>query len=116
MKTKAEEIYESLNVPYKNGGIEIHVDDIQEMFNFDNEYVIKEYPVEDTFKNIEVDIDKITIEKGYRNIALFFVVSVLKYEALGPFGTNITKRDLFINWGAYVPNEGEADRIVAIMQ
>ncbi|MFR9546444.1 MAG: hypothetical protein SNJ29_12835 [Rikenellaceae bacterium] len=116
MKTKVVKILEGINVPHNNGNITIDAHDIEEAFNLDDELVIKEFEVDGSLKKVGGEIAKIAAEGGLTKVALFIVAADLNLSELEQFSNRIVEQDLYVIFGVYEPNEGEPNRVVAIMQ
>ncbi|MFR9651601.1 MAG: hypothetical protein SNG35_06230 [Rikenellaceae bacterium] len=116
MKTKVLAILEGINVPLNNNNVMIDAHEIEETFNLDEELVIKEFNVDDSLKKVGGEIAKMAAEGGLTKVALFIVVADLNLSELEQFSNRIVEQDLYVIFGAYEPNEGEANRVVAIMQ
>ena len=116
MKTKVVEILEGINVPLNNSNVMIDAHEIEETFNLDEELTIKEFKVDDSLKKVGGEIAKMAAEGGLTKVALFIVVADLNLSELEQFSNRIVEQDLYVIFGVYEPNEGEANRVVAIMQ
>ncbi len=116
MKTKVVEILEGINVPHNNGNITIDAHDIEEVFNLDEEFAIKELQVADSLQKVGGEITKTAAENEYSKVAMFIVVADLNVTEIDKFTRRIGEQDIYVMFGVYEPNEGEPNRVVAIMQ